>query len=314
MKYHIRLDEPASGHRKVKIDCPYCRGRKTFSRYYDFDKGEYIGDSYGRCDRENRCGAHVPPPKQKQDYTVPVRTRIDASIVQRTLQGYARNQLLQYLCTLFDKDEVYATAAKYEVGTAKMWGGASVFWQRDIKKQYRSGKIMGYDKAGHRVKGQTTWAHTAMRLKSFEIEQCLFGEHLLAEDKETPVAVFESEKTALIYDLFEPGLYLCLACGAKDGMGGKSLNRTKVAPLLGRDVVLFPDSSPDRKTFAQWVDLAKQMQEHGINAQVLDWEEVLLPEHQNKGLDVADLITAQPFIPTELIQHVDPDKEFYLPF
>lgn len=316
MNYKIRLDETVGGHRKVKVDCPYCKARKRFTRYYNFEANEYPGELYGRCDRQETCGAHVSPPRQKGPLKSNVWGRIDPRTVAKSFQRYEINPFAQYLFSQFDEDEVYAQLAKYEVGTSKAWGGATIFWQRDAKGAYRSGKVMGYDKKGHRKANETTWAHSLMKMKDFQLEQCFFGEHLLKDaGRDEVVAIFESEKTAILYDMYCPDQYVCLACGNSNGMGGKSLNREKCRPLRGREVLLFPDSSKGDIFATQWENLAQQMQESGINAQVVRWDEEALTEQQKgQGLDVADLLGESVYLPESLIQHEQPEKAFYLPF
>ncbi len=52
----------------------------------------------------------------------------------------------------------------------------------------------------------TNWIHTIHYKKGFNLTQCLFGEHLLAEDLTSPVAIVESEKTAVSLPFPTPAL------------------------------------------------------------------------------------------------------------
>ena len=97
---------------------------------------------------------------------------------------------------------------RYHVGTSKHWQGATVFWQKDCKDRVRTGKIILYNpQTGKRVKQpfcHVTWVHSALHLTDFNLRQCFFGEHLLTSEKNKPVGLVESEKTALVCSIHLP--------------------------------------------------------------------------------------------------------------
>lgn len=61
---------------------------------------------------------------------------------------------------------------------------------------------MAYDpNTGERVKNpyaKITWIHQINKQWDFVLQQCLFGLHLIKENKSKTVAIVESEKTAII--------------------------------------------------------------------------------------------------------------------
>jgi hypothetical protein len=147
----------------------------------------------------------------------------------------------------------------YCIGTSKYWDGATVFWQKDIQGKIRTGKIIQYEiidsaasiigKDCKRNKANLPpvyWVHSALKISDFK--QCLFGEHLLI-DKTKPVAIVESEKTAVIASIYRPQ-FIWLASGGKDG-----LNAEKCSVLKGRTVVLFPDLDG----FEKWSSNANEL-------------------------------------------------------
>jgi len=311
MKRNIRLDETAAGHRKKKVDCPYCRKRRTWTRYYDFDRHQYLPVEYGRCDRENSCGKFVMPPMTRDDGTM---TRISRETMLASIAHYDENSFVRWLRTVTQRaDEL---CRLYNVGTAKLYNGGAIFWQVDKRGQVRSGKVIGYGPDGRRVKGQTNWAHTMLRLDNFELEQCFFGEHLLKDRPDAPVYMVESEKTAILLEAIYPGEFVALACGSSNGMGGRVLNREKCRPLIGREVILFPDASSDGQTAAHWQQIAEQMNEVDIFASCNPIDDVLVQEHRDAGLDIGDCILPilLRYYPSELQQHEQPEKDFYFPF
>ena len=117
---------------------------------------------------------------------------------------------------------------------------------------------MQYDpESGHRVKdggkGRVTWVHTTMKQDGELPGQCLFGEHLLNDDnRELPVAVVESEKTAIIMS----GAFDGCVVVATGGCG--NLKLIKREAMRGRDVVLFPDEG----MFEEWQQQGDEMRHH----------------------------------------------------
>jgi hypothetical protein len=128
-----------------------------------------------------------------------------------------------------------------------------VWWMVDASMRIRAGKVMDYNPdTGKRVKDingdHITWIHKVEDLPGYELSQCFFGEHQLKGSLK-PVAIVESEKTAVIASVFYPN-YDWLACGQLNG-----LNATKAAVLAGRRVVLFPDVNG----YDKWAAKAKEL-------------------------------------------------------
>lgn len=304
-----------SGHKKQKIACPNCGVKKTWTRYINTDTGEYFPDQYGICDRADKCGHFNPLPGEFYK-TGGTRKSIPRSIMEKSLQGWEDNAFFLFLAELFG-DAAYGLAEDYKLGSAKIWGGATVFWQLDVWGRVRSGKIMKYGADGRRIKDKQTWAHTLIYPEAFDLEQCFFGEYLLARHTGKPVAMFESEKTAMIFEGYMPGQFVCLACGSNYGMGGKVLNIQKCKPLAGRRVVLFPDASENGRFVEEWGGIAKQLNEQlDCNASVdMLLEEKTTPEQKAKGWDMADLLLFEDryTIPDHRINTEDIEHPDYMP-
>ena len=99
---------------------------------------------------------------------------------------------------------------------------------------------MQYHADGHRG-GYQSWTHVKLIRdgvlpQDWQLNQCLFGQHLLTRRPDDHVCIVESEKTALIMAACRPE-HLWLATA---GSGGLSAERLHC--LQGRRVILFPDS------------------------------------------------------------------------
>jgi hypothetical protein len=296
-----------------KFPCPRCR-KKSFKRYKDNRTGEYLPGDYGRCDHENKCRYHLnpyqdgyvqkigeqeqgqdrypgrrvqPPSVHRQSILTPPVSFVPDEIVKATFQRYGDNNLIKYLAGLFGVEVTGQLLSKYPVGTSKHWHGANIFWQMDISGRCRAGKIMLYDAStGKRIKepfDHITWVHSVPRQPDFNLRQCFFGEHLL-QDITRPVAIVESEKSALIASVYLPQ-YVWMASGGLDG-----LTRDKCQVLRGRNVTLYPDLSRGDSAFDKWSQKAKGFSEI-TNFQVSDYlERIATPEDREAGLDLADYL------------------------
>ena len=155
----------------------------------------------------------------------------------------------KWLATLFGHDEAQRIAQLYGMGTTK--DGHVIFWQRDIAGHLRTGKIMAYDPTtGHRLKGANsiTWVHSELKRtgklpQTWELGQCLYGEHLLGERPTATVALVEAYKTAHVGAILMPD-YVWLATDSLTG-----LTPERLTPLKGRKVLLFPDEG---KGYERW--------------------------------------------------------------
>jgi len=226
--------------------------------YIDTTTGEPLHSTVGKCDRADNCGHHYTPRQYFSDNNIsfdkkkydrpalrtpkpqPKPSYIDVDVLKRLLNHYEQNNLITYLCSIVGDEAAREAIQRYFIGTSQHWENSTVFWQIDSNGKVRAGKIMQYNpETGKRIKEPTnriTWVHSAMKLQDFNLSQCLFGEHLLSTDRNRPVAIVESEKTAIIASCYCPA-FIWLACG-----GCANLNIKRCEPLRGKRVVLFPDN------------------------------------------------------------------------
>jgi hypothetical protein len=135
---------------------------------------------------------------------------------------------------------------------------------------------------GKRVKepfNHITWVHSVLNMASFELSQCFFGEHLL-KDKSKPVAIVESEKSAIICSVYFPQ-FTWLAVGSIN-----NLKPDKCQVLTGQRITLFPDLN----AFEKWNNKAKELS-HLASFTVSELLERKATEtEREQGLDLADYL------------------------
>lgn len=206
--------------------------------------------------------------------------------MEASLKGYDVNPLYRYLSSWIGAEATDNLFRLYNVGTSKLWSGATIFWQVDTAGQIRTGKIMAYDPTtGHRIKDgrmRVTWVHSYLKLHNFHLRQCFFGEHLLPLCTGKPIAVVESEKSALVAAHFMPEM-VWLATGGSNGC----LNAEAAKVLRGRNVMLVPDLGMTDK----WRQKIPLIEQHCSSVVVSDrLERLSTPEQREQGLDVADFL------------------------
>lgn len=211
---------------------------------------------------------------------------IDNELMERTLSNYSINPLFVFLTGIIGKEETERIFRLYKVGTSKKWYGATVYWQIDRYGQVGSGKIMLYNSSdGHRVKephSYVSWVHSELHLDNFNMKQCLFGEHLLSQYPSKPIAIVESEKSALIASHFMSD-FIWLATGGIHGC----FKEESIQVLKNRSVMLCPDLG----AFEAWK--AKIPMLSAVCSKVIISEHLELvatEEQRKKGLDIADFL------------------------
>ncbi len=235
----------------------------------------YLAKKY-HIDVNSQANYIIP---ERKAYVEPPASYIPMVDVKPSLGHPQGNNLYNYLLRFFPAELIEQRFAEYLIGTKGDW---CIFWQVDISGRVRSGKYIKYKRDGHRDKdAKTSWHHNATReykplYPNFNLQQCLFGEHLVPLYPRRPVAIVESEKTALVASLFIDK-YTWVSCGMKGG-----LNAAKLAALRNRSVTLFPDLN----AYEEWSLKAK---EFGFNISN-HIEHIASNEDRLKGLDLADFL------------------------
>jgi hypothetical protein len=294
--------------------CPKCGYKNQFTRFVD-DAGNYLADDVGICNRASKCGYRYTAKQFFADNPTGskfVKTRVanwqpntNQNVFNRiqnqttafdfiapehlkaTLRNYDRNNFVQFLFDLFPdcSEEIQAVLKMYFVGTFEDY---CCFPQIDRLNRVCKAKLIRFNRAtGKRLKGDFDTSSLVRKLKlkeDFNYKQIFFGEHLLRRETVKPVAVVESEKTAIIASLCM-SQFVWLATGSKQWLKVERLQR-----LDNRQIILYPDADG----FELWQSIALDAQRQGAAVKVSNLIETFATdEHKANGYDLADYLINQ---------------------
>lgn len=290
--------------KRSRYACPSCQKKYQFTRYIDNQKGTYVHETVGKCNRENKCGYHYAPNVFFRDRNISFETYnsvniskpkrytklsppsyINEQIFTISLRPYKPNSFVSDLTKIFTAKTISKKmVCRYLIGTTNNiladknihLENQVIFWQIDFNQNIRTGKIINYKNL--KRTGYINWAHSLL-YNEFNLKQCFFGEHLLKLEPSKTVAIVESEKTALIASVLFPK-YIWLACG-----GLNNLSEEKCKVLKNRKVVLFPDLN----AYDKWEQKAKMVLkcDYVINCFL---QSNATEEQKLNGLDLADFV------------------------
>lgn len=165
---------------------------------------------------------------------------------------------------ILTESQMQHAADIYRLGATK--DGGVIFWYIDQSQQLLEGKIMWYFNDCHRdhhhdpsTISSRLIAHDRLP-KEWTASKCFFGLHQLSlqhADDNQIIAIVESEKTAIICSELIPSLLeqkvIWLATGGKSNLSVQALQ-----PIIGKRVILFPDTDTTGKCYRDWTEIAKQ--------------------------------------------------------
>lgn len=208
-----------------------------------------LDDQTTTTHRQPRKKAYKMNPATKSTATAPATigdeknaAGIPESIFSRYLNLSREDQLRTYLDDILDPLVLEGVWNDYKIGVAR--DGRPVFFYYDQQGRCRNAKVMRFTPDGHRdreTKGAILSVPFLLKEagaipRDRDFDTILFGEHLLRRYADKPVALVESEKTALVCTVTNPE-FVWLATG------GASYNQGRAVTLLaGRGVRVFPDA------------------------------------------------------------------------
>lgn len=306
MKYSLQKYRHGTKHK-----CPQCKRERCFVLYVDKNDNP-LHETVGRCDHENSCGYHYTPrqffadnpnlritdnlceSQPKPHFTTQPTCSIPLELVNKSFSP--RNRFVVFLFNILgnyglDITTISKVIEEYCIGSTK--DGRTIFFQIDKDFKVRTGKIISYDaESGRRdKKAGIDWVHSIMKRKrqlpdNWQLNQCLFGEHLLNKYPNKTVALVEAEKTAIICAAVYPE-YVWLSVGSVQNLsakaGSKGLQMLKA--LTNRKVIIIPDVDG----FQRWAEASKLLT--FCKCIVSDYIEknATIEDRKNK-IDIADIL------------------------
>lgn len=270
---------------------------------YHYTPKQYFQDNHISNEKDQSWGYNKPASTINKPKPI---SYIPAELLKASLNNFDNNHFVRFLITLFGTEITSQLITRYFIATSKHWDDATVFWYIDLLGNITYGKIMlfniipsnesyiGIDCKRDKKRND----HCASVLQKKLVKEykpmpqwlkeyqdgdrkinCLFGEHLL-RDKTKPVAIVESEKTAIIASVYLPQ-FIWLAAGSIS-----YLNADKCRVLAGRNVVLFPDLNG----FEKWSAKSREFSTiaHFTVSDLL--ERKATEVERDQGLDLADYL------------------------
>ena len=316
-----RLDKTSK-----KFRCPACH-KKTFVLYVGED-GQYLPDTFGRCDREMNCGYHEKPPRPDRaggSAPAPPRPKplppppfrpLPAEVVERSTGNYGQNQLFNAILSSPlrpDRSALETIFRMYKIGTITKGRheGKVMFPFVDDAGVYWAAQIKAFKPDCH-TDGPATFIHSVLReyarennrpapdwLDAYEVSKnhygaigCLFGAHLLPQYPEKICMIVEAPKSALVGAIVRPE-YLWLATYNLSAVGGYD----RLKALKNRRALFVPDASAGERAQRLWREktelIGRQLAGKTV-FQVLPIDAFVTTEQQEKGFDIADAILSGP--------------------
>lgn len=254
-------------HPSPKITCPKCGTAKVFRCFQGIDR------SFGICDRVNECGARLIPtteivPQIEENKVAQEKITLvypSDKFCQTTIKNFSSNFHTFCIKTLkITKEHL----EKWNCGTIE---DKTAFVYKNKGGKYFNIVHIDYSENGKRNKEKMPYSLSAKRGTKYPL--CLFGEHLLRDDK--IICLVESEKTAIIassvYTEFD-----WLATG-----GANKLTDEKIDVLFGRKIYYLSDADiagRENSTIKKLI------------AYELDYKNIHLFPEKSDGYDIADAI------------------------
>lgn len=249
----------------------------------------------------NQAPTQVSKQKTKKDPEPPkITTYIPQSVIDRYRPNCKATALYSFLCRYFEEEEIARVFNQYRIGgTTNLVTSdgyrVTILPYINHEGKVVDGKMMNFNPlTGSRktatpifpkwTQGYSSWLITEINRKRAEEDRinrvetwCNFGDHLLQDNPSIPVAIVESEKTALMCAIVYPQ-FVWIATGSET-----NLTIQRCEPYKGRTIRLFPD----RDATTDWENRANNLRAEGHHIEI----DTIVRNHQGGPKDdIADIV------------------------
>ena len=320
----MRLELEKYRGTKSRYTCPSCGARHSFVRYKD-ERGDYIDESVGRCNRESKCGYHKKPKhfyaenpnylntekteykknarpnygfanvrnNERQDVitTEPKLDYIPNDALLQTLGDYEQNAFVSFLFNLFpeDSEEVWQAIRKYFIGTlAHRYGSYTCFPSIDRNRKICRAKLIRFNEAtGKRLKGDfdTSSLPAMLKLKEGFRYKQIFFGEHLLSLEKSAPVAVVEAEKTAVIASICFPEFVWLGANSKTW-----LNAARLEQIGNRQIILYPDADG----YARWTETAQEARARGVKVKVSSLiENHATDEQKQNGYDLADYLVNQ---------------------
>ena len=260
--------------------------KHPFAFYKEFFPEKITKKDNSQDQKETQERKILPKQEEKINYIQP-------KIINHFKKDIEQTALWHYLVESkkMDQDIVRNTFEDYNIGHLPRHENSTLLPIQDAQGNFRTGKIYQFDKEkgsvlktikedGQKLR-QIFWLPKTLKIKG-NFQTCYFGQHLLTKYPKKPVALVESERTAIYMSCLYPQ-YNWLATMAMDSLNNPRI-KSDLEPFLmeNHKVFLFSDKGQEQK----WVNKIK---DSNLDFFIFDG---FKDTNLKKGADIEDLLNS----------------------
>jgi hypothetical protein len=289
-----------NGDKTTRVYCHHCQ-RKEATPYYDSKTNTPINEAkFYKCNHSISCSYDLRPNKRinsRHNNRYVKQTNYKSRLARKKQITFIKREDIKKICsldhTLFrwlldrfgEKRMMEVSARMLMCGLFINDENWTVFLQYDLNGNCRTGKCIQFDFHDSQPrKKKVHFLHSVTSVVSSpldNIEQTYFGLNQLTQNlDDLPIAIVESEKTAVIMTLYRPSL-IWIATGGKSNLCSE-----KLKPFKSRKIILIPDID----AIDDWTNKSNELNGLGFSTIVYSsWIEYANSNVYSPTMDILDV-------------------------